>query len=519
MPEKIQDEGSKRLSQKIGLVTGLFFFLMILFFFDAGPEYPKAAPMAAVAALMAFWWITDAIPLFATALLPMVLFPLLGILKSKAVAPVYINSTIFLFLGGFMIALTMEKWFLHKRIALFIIRFIGGGPARITLGFMLAAAFLSMWISNTATAIMMVPIGMAIISQLEDKFGIAETRTFTAGLMLGIAYACSLGGIATLVGTPPNLSFARIFEISFPAADPIAFGTWILMGLPLSAVMLLVVWGLLTRLFFRVPSHISIPRSIIGEEYRKLGKMTFEEKAVLVVFLMTAALWVFRKDLNLGRFIIPGWSGLLPYPDMIDDGTVAMLMALVLFFIPSHKREPGSPSIMGPDVIKKLPWNIVLLFGGGFALARGFQETGLSVFIGSKFAGLSDIPPFAMIMANCLGITFLTELTSNTATTEMILPVLASMGVAIQTNPLVLMIPATLSASCAFMMPVATPPNAIIFGSGKVTIAQMARAGLLINIIGAVVISVVFYFLGTAVFSIDIHSLPEWAMHLAPASY
>ena len=505
------EKSAKTLSQKIGLGLGPILFFLIWLFFDSGTAYPKAAPMAAVAILMATWWITDAIPLFATALLPMILFPLMGILKGKLIAPVYINSTIFLFLGGFMIALTMEKWNLHKRIALFIIRLIGGGPSRIILGFMVASSFLSMWISNTATAIMMVPIGMAIVLQLEEKFGEKETQKFTIGLMLSIAYACSLGGIATLVGTPPNLSFSRIFEITFPDADPITFGTWILIGLPITLSLLAFVWVLITKLFFRVPKHIAIDKSLIFKEYKELGPMTFEEKVVLGVFSVTAFLWVFRMDLNLGLFTIPGWSNLLPSAALIDDGTVAMTMAMILFFIPSKQRQSH---IMGADIIKKLPWDIVLLFGGGFALAKGFQVTGLSIFIGNKFAGLADVPPFFMILSNCMGITFLTELTSNTATTEMILPILASMGVAMHTNPLILMIPATISASCAFMMPVATPPNAIIFGSGKVKIAEMAKTGILINIMGAIIISVVFYFLGTAIFSIDMNTLPSWATYL-----
>ncbi len=509
----IENAGSgKSTVQKIGLVLGPVLFFAVLLFFDPDPGHPKAVPMIAVAALMAAWWITDAIPLYATALLPMVLYPVLGILKGTATAPIYFNSTIFLFLGGFMIALTMEKWNLHRRIALFIIRLIGGGPARIVLGFMAAAAFLSMWISNTATAIMMVPIGMAIVYQMEEKFHFRDTHAFTVGLMLGIAYACSLGGIATLVGTPPNLSFSRIFEITFPGAAPITFGTWIIMGLPLSVVMLIVVWLLITKVFYRVPETITVDRSIVDREYAQLGSMSFEEKAVLAVFSITAFLWVFRKTLNLGLLAIPGWSGLLPYPELIDDGTVAVFMAMTLFLIPSRSRDAGTPAIMDAEVVKKLPWGIVLLFGGGFALAKGFQVTGLSVLIGEKFAGLAGVHPFAMIIFICFGITFLTELTSNTATTEMILPILASVAVAMNTNPLLLMIPATISASCAFMMPVATPPNAIVFGSGRITIAEMARAGILINIIGAVVISILFYFFGTTVFSIDTGVFPDWAV-------
>ena len=501
----------RHLSRRIGLVLGPVLFFTLLLFFDFSPGHPEVTRMAAVAALMAAWWITEAIPLFATALLPMVLYPLFGIMKGGTTAPIYFNSTIFLFIGGFMIALTMEKWGLHRRIALTIIRLIGGGPQRIVLGFMVAAAFLSMWISNTATAIMMVPIGLAIIMQLEERFTEEDTRTFSTGLMLGIAYACSVGGIATLVGTPPNLSFSRIFAITFPNAEPIAFGTWFLMGLPLSIIMLIIVWLLLTRIFFKVPSHITIDRQVVQTEHDKLGPISYEERMVLIVFSLTAFLWVFRKPLVLGVFTVPGWSQLLPYPALIDDGTVAIFMALSMYLIPT--RTPGAPTrrIIGPNVIRRLPWNIVILFGGGFALAKGFQVTGLSTLVGEQFAGLASVPPFVLIMLICATITFLTELTSNTATTEMILPILASVAVAIQVNPLLLMIPATLAASQAFMMPVATPPNAIIFGSQRVRIGEMARTGIFINIIGILVITLMFYTLGTVVFGIDLSQMPEWA--------
>jgi len=497
--------------QNAGLILGPMLFIMMLFF-DLDPGKPVVTRMAAITLLMAAWWITDAIPLAATALLPMVLYPILGILEGKATAPIYINSTIFLFLGGFMIALAMEQWNLHKRIALRIIRLVGGGPSRIVLGFMTAGAFLSMWISNTATAIMMVPIGIAIILKMEEEFGKDNIHKFSVCLMLGIAYACSMGGVATLVGTPPNLSFARIFEITFPNAPPVIFGQWILMALPLSVIMLVISWLLLTKVFYRAPAHLKVDSTIIKKEYKALGPMSFEEKAVFTVFLLTAFLWVFRKKLSLGILTIPGWSSLLPFPDMIDDGTVAVLMAFILFLIPTRSPDAKNSSVMSPEVFTRLPWNIVLLFGGGFALAKGFQVTGLSMLIGNKFAGLEGVSPIVMTLLICLSITFLTELTSNTATTEMILPILASVSVAMQINPLMLMIPATISASCAFMMPVATPPNAIIFGSGRIRIGEMARVGVFINIIGVLVICLIFYLIGTSVFSIDPNGFPEWAV-------
>lgn len=503
--------GARSRGQVIGLVLGPALFLLLMLT-DLDPGRPEVTRMAAVAVLMATWWITDAIPLFATALLPLILYPLLGIERTGDTAPVYFNSTIVLFLGGFMIALTMEKWDLHRRIALWIIRAVGGGASRLVLGFMVAGAFLSMWISNTATAIMMIPIGLAVVLRMEDDFGKEATGSFSVGVMLAIAYSCSIGGIATLVGTPPNLSLQRIFQITFPDAPPIGFGVWFLMALPITAILLIVAWLLITRVFYRVPDEVTVDRSVVEDEAAKLGHMGFEERVVLVVFAATALLWLFRAPLELGTVRIPGWSEFLPYGDLVDDATVAICLASILFLIPTRSPDSPSATVMGPDVIRRLPWNIVLLFGGGFALAHGFQVTGLAEFIGARFTGLAGVPPLLIVLSTCLGLTFLTELTSNTATTEMLLPVLASIAVATGIHPLLLMVPATLSASCAFMMPVATPPNAVVFGSQRVTIAQMARVGIVLNLVGAVVITLVFYVVGTALFGIEAGVLPDWAV-------
>jgi sodium-dependent dicarboxylate transporter 2/3/5 len=501
----------KTLMQRLGLPLGPFLFV-VLNLLDLDTGNPAATRMAAVAVLMAVWWITEAVPLFATALLPLVLYPLLGIERGGATAPIYFNSTIVLFLGGFIIALTMERWNVHRRLALAIIGAVGGAPSRIVLGFMVAGAFLSMWVSNTATAIMMVPIGLAIILEMEKDFGTEDTHPFAVGVMLSIAYACSVGGIATLVGTPPNLSLARIFEITFPEAPPLVFGQWMVMALPISLVLLVVTWLLITRVFFRVPKHVTVDRAVVQAQKDALGSMAYEERAVLVVFALTAMLWVFRLPLQIGAFTIPGWSQFLPFADLIDDGTVAIAMAALLFVLPTRTASAQGPTLAGTEVIPRLPWDIVLLFGGGFALAHGFQITGLSTLVGGAFAGLGGVPPVLLILVVCLSITFLTELTSNTATTEMILPILASAAVATEMHPLLLMIPATLSASCAFMMPVATPPNAIVFGSGRVRIPEMARTGLVLNLIGALVITMVFLLVGTAVFGIDPAVMPEWAV-------
>lgn len=509
----IQRDVSGR-GQAIGFWIGLAGFLFLLLVpIDAGNV--PASRLAAVALLMAVWWVSDAIPLFATALLPLALFPTLGILGGGETAPIYFNSTIVLFIGGFLIALTMEKWELHRRIALTIIHAVGGGPARIVLGFMLAAAFLSMWISNTATAVMMVPIGLAIVLQIEAEFDPQRTHRFSVGLMIGIAYACSVGGLTTLVGTPPNLSFVRIFAILFPDAPPIAFGQWIVMALPIGAVMLAIAWVLITRVFYRTPADVTVDDEVVRGELASLGRISYEEKWVLGVFVTTAVLWVFRVDLQLGIAVVPGWSRLLPIPDFVDDGTVAMTMASLMFFIPTRNRSSGARRLMERDVIPRLPWNIVLLFGGGFALAAGFQRTGLALIIGNQFEALGSLPPFVMILLVCVAITFLTELTSNLATTEMILPILAAIAVTTETHPLLLMIPATLSASCAFMMPVATPPNAIVFGSDRISVGEMARVGIVLNLVGALVIATVVFTVGTVVFGIDPGVMPEWAATLS----
>ncbi|MEZ4417365.1 MAG: SLC13 family permease [Gemmatimonadota bacterium] len=503
--------GGDRL-RRIGLILGPVLF-GAAFLFQAPAEHPTAGRMAAVALLMATWWITDAIPLFATALLPLALFPLLGLAGGGPTATQYFNGTIVLYLGGFLIALAMQRWNLHRRIALAIIQRVGGTPARLVLGFMLAAAFLSMWISNTATAIMMVPIGLAIVVTMEETFGTEDTHPFTVAVMLGIAYACSMGGISTLVGTPPNLSFSRIFAVTYPDAPPIGFGQWFLLGLPVGATMLVITWFLLTRVLYRSPSHVHADPSVIEDERAKLGPASFEEKVVMAIFATTALLWVFRVRISLGAFAIPGWSELFPDPSLFDDGTVAIALSSLLFLIPARDRGEGKGMILDANVIRRLPWDIVLLFGGGFALAYGFRATGLSDVIGEQFAGLSAAPPLLIVASICLVITFLTELTSNLATTEMILPILASVSVAAGLHPLLLMVPATISASCAFMMPVATPPNAIVFGSERVRIAEMARAGIVLNLIGVVVVATLFYLIGPTVFGMDPSVVPDWAQN------
>jgi len=478
----------------LGLLAGIAGLFCILLFGDFGKENYNAEIVAAIAVLMAVWWITEAIPLSITSLIPLVLFPYFGVISGSQTSQAYMNSTIFLFMGGFIIAKAMEKWNLHKRIALNVIGIAGKTSSRIVLGFMAASAFISMWISKTATALILLPIGLAIIYKLEEEFGIEKTKKFSLALMLGIAYACSIGGVSTLIGTPPNLVFMRLYKISFPNNPEILFGDWMKFAVPISIVMLIFVWIFLTKVLYRSDKEFSVDDEIISEEKKKLGKMSFEEKAVLVVFVITSLLWIFRVELDLGIVTIPGWSQLFPNMKFIDDGTVAITMAVILFIIPSRSKNSESSTILDYTAVKKIPWDIILLFGGGFALAEGFVTSGLSQLIGQQFTALKGVNVIFIIASICFVMTYLTELTSNTATAQIILPILASLASELQVNPLLIMVPATLSASFAFMLPVGTPPNAIVFSSRRLRIADMAKTGTAINLFGIVVVTLFIYF-------------------------
>jgi sodium-dependent dicarboxylate transporter 2/3/5 len=498
------------IKEIVGFGLAPVLFVYFAFFSGIAPETPQIAYTLAISSLMAIWWITEIIPLSATALLPVVLFPLFGIMDGKSVSSTYFNHVIFLFLGGFIVALAMQRWNLHKRIALKILMVTGTSPARILFGFMFATAFLSMWISNTATAMLMVPILLSIVNNLADFVPKKELQRYTVGLLLGVAYSASIGGIATLVGTPPNLSFSRIFQITFPMAPEISFSSWFIFALPVSIIFFLILWGYLYYIFKPKSSWKNSLKNVsFSTEYHKLGKASFEEKTVFVIFLTLAILWLSRSGINIGSVNIPGWSQLFDNPKFLNDGTVATGMAILLFLIPSRKEK--GKRLMDWETASQLPWNIVLLFGGGFALATGFKDSGLSLWFGEHLASLGGLHPLLIIVIISFSITFLTELTSNTATVEMLLPVLAGLSVSLKMNPLLFMLPATISASMAFMLPVATPPNAIVFGANKISIVQMAKTGFVLNIIGLVVISLLTYYWGTYVFDIDINSFPDWA--------
>jgi sodium-dependent dicarboxylate transporter 2/3/5 len=456
------------IRQRSGLVLGPLLFILILL---TEPESlsPEATVVAGVTIWMAVWWISEAIPISATALLPIVVFPAFGAMKVGDVTAQYGHHIVFLMLGGFFIAIAMEKWDLHKRIALFVVHTIGIGPRRIIAGFMVATAFLSAWISNTSTAMVMMPIGTAVIASISAK---KSDPDFNVALMLSIAYAASIGGMATLVGTPPNLIFAGIYQSMFGVQ--VNFFEWAYFGFPLAFVMLVITWFYLTHIGYRIQKD-EIPGSgeVIKAEMARQGKITREEKHVLIVFALVAVLWMTRGLL---------WGKYFP---LVTDASIAITGALLLFVIPARKEA----SLLSWEDTEKVPWGVALLMGGGFAIARGFAETGLAEWVSQSFTFLVAMPVFLLILATVVITKVFTEITSNTATATILMPIAASIAVTLGISPFGIMAAVAISSSLAFMMPVATPPNAIVFGSGYVTIPQMARAGLWLNLVTVVLVS------------------------------
>ncbi len=508
------------MRNRIGLLVGLILFFGILLAPEPAGLTPTAKRMGAVAALMATWWITEATHIAVTALLPVALLPMLGIMSSSAVAPHYANHIIFLFIGGFILALAMEKWNLHRRIALNTIARVGTRPARLMLGFMIATAFLSMWISNTATTMMMLPIAMAVVNQLaemaeiEGKSG-PETparvqRTFGVMLLLGIAYSASVGGLGTIIGSPTTVAFLGFAQTRFPDQEPIGFVDWSLVCIPLVVLFIPIMWVYLCRFGADIPlSQIRFKGSqdVIRGELRKMGRMSGPEKIVLAASSLTAVLWVFRRPIELGGFTVPGWSSVFEAPSDIHDATVAMVMGIVLCLLPLNfsggveRNGRREWFVMDWQTIQTgIPWSIVMLLGGGFALAAGIQESQLAHWIGSHMSILKGAPVWVLVPLTCVLAVTLTETTSNIATVLMISPIIAETALQIGVHPYLLLIPSAIMASFAFMLPVATPPNAIVFGSGWLTIPQMFRAGVVLDAIAILLVPMLVYLLGSLVF-------------------
>ena len=487
---------------------------------------PEGMRLIGVTVLMAGLWVTQAIPLAATSLLPLVLFPILGIQTAADVSQSYINDSVFLYLGGFVIALGIEKWNLHRRIALNIVRIAGVSPKRLVLGFLVATGGLSMWISNTASTLLMLPIALALLKTLDDEQTAKHTghaplelmsTSLAVPLLLAIAYSASIGGLTTIIGTPTNNQAVGIYRDLFPNNPDISVAQWMIACIPIGAIYLAVTWFILTRKLPRATEFDQSLRMELRDRLQQLGKASTAERRMLIIFVSTALLWVFRKPLKIGTAkLLPGWSdvseswfgllGMSPQAEVlaakagsfVTDSTVSILMAVLLFCIPSGTKSKDGTSIklMDWETASKLPWDIMLLFGGGFALAGAFNSTELSQWLGNSLQGpLSHLPIWLVIAIVCLLMTFLTEFTSNVATVSTLLPTLCAMCVALDVDPRLLIVPATLATSCAFMLPIATPPNAIVFGSGRIKVRDMVRYGILLNLIGVPLLTIGTYVL------------------------
>ena len=470
-------------SQLAGLILGVVFLLVTLLV--SPPQSMGADAWAALGLmlLMATWWSTEAIPIPATALLPIVLVPALGLGSVSDATSPYAHPIIFLFLGGFTLGLAMQRWNLHRRMALLTLRAVGDEPRRQIGGFMLATAFLSMWVSNTATSIMMLPIGLSVIA-MADSANPEGVRRYATALLLAIAYSASIGGIATLIGTPPNALLAAY--LSENQGVSVGFAQWMLLGVPVTVVMLLAAWWWLTRRDFGIGRE-GDSGQMIREELAALGSLTKGEKLVALVFVVTASAWIFRPLLS---------DGLMPW---LSDTGIAIAAAVAMFILPVDSRQ--RVFVLDWDTAKGIPWGVLLLFGGGLAMAGVISSSGLAQWIAESLGSAGSLPTVAIIALVAGVIIFLTEVTSNTATAAAFLPLLGALAVSQGVSPLLLTVPAAIAASCAFMMPVATPPNAIVFSSGHMKIGDMIGAGFALNLVGVVVVTLLSYALLGLVFT------------------
>lgn len=459
-------------ASRIGLWLGPAWMLLTLLI-PAPSGMPSAAwSCAGMTLFMATWWATEAVPIPVTSLLPLVLVPALGIGSLGAASAEYANPIVFLFLGGFLLAIAMQRWNLHRRIAIRVLLLVGQEPRRQVAGFMIATGFISMWVSNTATAVMMLPIGISVIDRLAGTQDEKEVARYATALLLAIAYAANIGGVATLIGTPPNALLAGY--LSDRHGIDISFAEWMFVGLPISVVLMLLAWWWLTRGDFRIDTSMCCEK-ILREALQKLGPMSHAERRVGIVFLLTAMAWIMRPLLNEAGLV---W---------LSDTVIAMLAGIALFLLPSG-AAPGL-RLIDWDSAKKLPWDVLILFGGGLAMASMTESSGLATWIGAQLAVFGWLPSILLIGMVVLVMNFLTEVTSNTAVAATFLPLLGALALSIGISPLLLTVPAAIGASCAFMLPVATPPNAIVFATGHLKIESMIRAGLFLNVTCSIAIT------------------------------
>ena len=468
------------LKQNPGFLLGVAAAILVILLPTPDGLSPEAHKTAALFLLMGVWWATEAVPVAVTALVPLALFPMLGIVDIQSAANPYANKTIYLFFGGFLIATAIQKWDLHKRIALFVLEYAGSNGASLIFGFMLTAAVISMWVMNTATTIMLLPIGLAVITVVKETvkgLNEQEIESFQLALLLGIAYGATIGGMSTLIGTGPNGMLAAFMADNYNL--DISFVDWMKVGVPLSIIMLPCSWLILTKLIFKVEFQTSQEtKDLLTDMKEELGRFDGAEFKVFIVFVLTALTWMLRTVLD----DIKGLEGL-------SDAGIAMISALFLFLLPSGDKEKKGALLEWKDAQENVPWGLLVLFGGGLSLANAVQATGLAVWMGNLIPqGISIVLIVILVVTMII---FLTELTSNMTTTATFLPVVAAIAIQSNFDPLLVTAAVALAASCAFMLPVATPPNAIVFGSGLIKVPQMARAGFLINVLGIMVVSFV----------------------------
>lgn len=441
---------------------------------------------------MAVWWVTEAIPIPATALLPLIVLPLLGVSGIADVAKPYMHPIVVLLLGGFIFAKAIEQWRLHERIALFVLFKSAGSPARLIGGFMFASALLSMWISNTATSLMMMPIALSVAAaigpDLKDK-----QQAFTLALLLGIAYSCSIGGLTTPIGTPTNLIV--IGYLNSNAGMEISFSRWMMFGVPLVVLLLPLVWVSLTKVVFKIPNvSMDGTQRSIEAKYKALGAISTPEKRTLVVFAIVALLWACRRPIS--ELSVAGYT---PFSGLTDHVT-AILAAVLCFIIPSGSKEPEQNRLLSWQVAEQIPWGVVLLFGGGMSLAYSITNTGLSVYLGNSLSALTNIPLLLLVLVITTLVILLTEITSNIATASAVMPIMGAMAMQSGLPIELITIPVALAAGCAFMLPMATGPNAVVFATGKVSILDMAKTGAGMNVIATIIITLLAYFMAPVVF-------------------
>lgn len=484
---------SKKIIKYLSIAAGPFAAILIWLFTNLDVNNPNVSLMAGIATWMSIWWFTEAVHLAVTALIPFLLIPILGISDTKSVAQQYTDSIIFLFIGGFMLAFAIEKWHLHKRIAIKILSVVGTKPHHVLLGIMLSSYLISNWISNTATTMMLFGAVLALVSETDEYIsGEVNKNRFASAVLLGLAFSATIGGMATPVGTPPNMYFFKAYKEAFSGLNDLNFMRWASIGFPLSFIFLIITYFVLRFYFLRKTVRISnINKLYFKDSYKSLGKLSYEEKWIMLLFFSCMILWFTRTDIVFDNFTIKGWNHLFTHSKYLDDATVAIAAALLLFLIPSKKNK-GEALLEWEDA-KKIRYDIILMFGSGFALAHGFEISGLSNWLANSLSALKGVNIVFIILGICSIVAIISEFASNIASIQLAMPVMIALQKDLDLPPLLLMIPATFAASLGFMLPVATAANTVVFGTKRIDIKDMFKVGLVLDVIGILIITLFCY--------------------------